>query len=85
LARSSVGPKAGVPFPSHHISTEEVYGSLGAEGLFTESSPYDPRSASKAGSDHLLSAWGHTYGLPVLITNCWSNYGPFHFPEKLNR
>ena len=60
-------------FRFHHISTDEVYGSLGAEGLFTEETPYDPRSpysASKAGADHLVSAWGHTYGLPVLITNC---------------
>ncbi|MBB3693796.1 dTDP-glucose 4,6-dehydratase [Sphingomonas sp. BK580] len=73
-------------FRFHHISTDEVYGSLGAEGLFTEETPYDPRSpysASKAASDHLVSAWGHTYGLPVLITNCSNNYGPYHFPEKL--
>ena len=73
-------------FRFHHISTDEVYGSLGDTGLFTEETPYDPRSpysASKAGSDHLVSAWGHTYGLPVLITNCSNNYGPFHFPEKL--
>lgn len=76
--------KAGFRF--QHISTDEVYGSLGAEGLFTESTPYDPRSpysASKAASDHLVMAWHHTYGLPVLITNCSNNYGPFHFPEKL--
>lgn len=73
-------------FRFHHISTDEVYGSLGEDGLFTEATPYDPRSpysASKAGSDHLVSAWGHTYGLPVLITNCSNNYGPYHFPEKL--
>ena len=73
-------------FRFHHISTDEVYGSLGDEGLFTEETPYDPRSpysASKAGSDHLVSAWGHTYGLPVLVTNCSNNYGPYHFPEKL--
>jgi dTDP-glucose 4,6-dehydratase len=73
-------------FRFHHISTDEVYGSLGPEGLFTEDTSYDPRSpysASKAGSDHLVSAWGHTYGLPVLITNCSNNYGPYHFPEKL--
>ena len=73
-------------FRFHHISTDEVYGSLGDEGLFTETTSYDPRSpysASKAGSDHLVSAWGHTYGLPVLITNCSNNYGPYHFPEKL--
>lgn len=73
-------------FRFHHISTDEVYGSLGDAGLFTEDTPYDPRSpysASKAGSDHLVSAWGHTYGLPVLITNCSNNYGPYHFPEKM--
>lgn len=73
-------------FRFHHISTDEVYGSLGAEGFFTERTPYDPRSpysASKAASDHLVSAWHHTYGLPVLITNCSNNYGPYHFPEKL--
>jgi len=73
-------------FRFHHISTDEVYGSLGDEGLFTETTPYDPRSpysASKASSDHLVSAWYHTYGLPVLITNCSNNYGPYHFPEKL--
>lgn len=73
-------------FRFHHISTDEVYGSLGATGLFTEETPYDPRSpysASKAGSDHLVSAWGHTFGMPVLITNCSNNYGPYHFPEKL--
>jgi dTDP-glucose 4,6-dehydratase len=69
-----------------HISTDEVYGSLGEEGLFTEATAYDPRSpysASKAAADHLVSAWGHTYGLPVLISNCSNNYGPYHFPEKL--
>jgi dTDP-glucose 4,6-dehydratase len=73
-------------FRFHHISTDEVYGSLGDEGLFTEETPYDPRSpysASKASSDHLVRAWGHTYGLPVLVTNCSNNYGPYHFPEKL--
>ena len=73
-------------FRFHHISTDEVYGSLGTDGLFTETTPYDPRSpysASKAASDHLVSAWGHTYGLPVLISNCSNNYGPYHFPEKL--
>ena len=73
-------------FRFHHISTDEVFGSLGDEGLFTEETPYDPRSpysASKAGSDHLVRAWGHTYGLPVLVTNCSNNYGPYHFPEKL--
>jgi dTDP-glucose 4,6-dehydratase len=73
-------------FRFHHISTDEVYGSLGSEGLFTEETPYDPRSpysASKASSDHLVMAWHHTFGLPVLITNCSNNYGPYHFPEKL--
>ncbi|GAO40317.1 dTDP-glucose 4,6-dehydratase RffG [Sphingomonas changbaiensis NBRC 104936] len=73
-------------FRFHHISTDEVFGALGGEGYFTEETPYDPRSpysASKAGSDHLVSAWHHTYGLPVLITNCSNNYGPYHFPEKL--
>jgi dTDP-glucose 4,6-dehydratase len=73
-------------FRFHHISTDEVYGSLGAEGLFTEETPYDPRSpysASKASSDHLVMAWHHTYGLPTIITNCSNNYGPYHFPEKL--
>ncbi|MDJ1158804.1 dTDP-glucose 4,6-dehydratase [Chelatococcus sp. SYSU_G07232] len=69
-----------------HVSTDEVYGSLGDSGLFTEATPYDPRSpysASKAASDHLVSAWGHTYGLPVLVSNCSNNYGPRQFPEKL--
>ncbi|MEN8255539.1 MAG: dTDP-glucose 4,6-dehydratase [Verrucomicrobiota bacterium] len=69
-----------------HVSTDEVYGSLGDEGLFQETTPYDPRSpysASKASGDHLVMAWHHTYGLPVLITNCSNNYGPYHFPEKL--
>ncbi|MFM9853422.1 MAG: dTDP-glucose 4,6-dehydratase [Sphingomonadaceae bacterium] len=73
-------------FRFHHISTDEVFGALGDEGYFTESTSYDPRSpysASKAGSDHLVSAWHHTYGLPTLITNCSNNYGPYHFPEKL--
>ena len=78
------GRPAGFRF--HHISTDEVFGSLGAEGQFTEMTPYDPRSpysASKAASDHLVRAWNETYGLPVLLTNCSNNYGPFHFPEKL--
>lgn len=73
-------------FRFHHISTDEVFGSLGDEGFFTETTAYDPRSpysASKAGSDHLVRAWGHTYGLPILVTNCSNNYGPYHFPEKL--
>jgi dTDP-glucose 4,6-dehydratase len=70
----------------YHISTDEVYGSLGPEGYFTETTPYDPRSpysASKAASDHLVRAYHHTYGLPVVITNCSNNYGPNQFPEKL--
>ncbi|WP_430463674.1 dTDP-glucose 4,6-dehydratase [Tabrizicola sp.] len=73
-------------FRFHHISTDEVFGSLGPTGQFTEDTPYDPRSpysASKAASDHLVRAWGETYGLPVVLTNCSNNYGPFHFPEKL--
>jgi dTDP-glucose 4,6-dehydratase len=70
----------------HHISTDEVYGSLGETGYFYETTPYDPRSpysASKAASDHLARAYHHTYGLPVSISNCSNNYGPYHFPEKL--
>ncbi len=70
----------------YHISTDEVYGSLGATGLFTETTPYDPNSpysASKASSDHFVRAYGETYGLPYVITNCSNNYGPNHFPEKL--
>jgi dTDP-glucose 4,6-dehydratase len=70
----------------YHISTDEVYGSLGAEGLFTETTSYDPNSpysASKASSDHFVRAYGETYGLPYVITNCSNNYGPNHFPEKL--
>ena len=73
-------------FRFHHVSTDEVYGSLGPEGQFTEDTPYAPNSpysASKAASDHLVRAWGETYGLPVLLTNCSNNYGPYHFPEKL--
>jgi dTDP-glucose 4,6-dehydratase len=73
-------------FRFHHISTDEVFGSLGDTGQFTETTPYDPRSpysASKAASDHLVRAWAETYGLPVVLTNCSNNYGPFHFPEKL--
>ena len=78
------GRPAGFRF--HHVSTDEVFGSLGPEGKFTEATPYDPRSpysASKAASDHLVRAWGETYGLPVVLSNCSNNYGPFHFPEKL--
>src|SRR6478752_5972292 len=70
----------------YHVSTDEVYGSLGETGLFTETTPYEPNSpysASKAASDHLVRAWHHTYGLPTLTTNCSNNYGPFQFPEKL--
>jgi dTDP-glucose 4,6-dehydratase len=73
-------------FRFHHISTDEVFGALGPEGQFTETTPYDPRSpysASKAASDHLVRAWYHTYGLPVVLSNCSNNYGPYHFPEKL--
>ena len=73
-------------FRFHHISTDEVFGALGGDGFFNEETAYDPRSpysASKASSDHLVSAWHHTYGLPVVVTNCSNNYGPFHFPEKL--
>lgn len=69
-----------------HVSTDEVYGSLGPDGLFTETTPYDPSSpysASKAASDHLAKAWYRTYGLPVVVSNCSNNYGPYHFPEKL--
>ncbi|KAF0116847.1 MAG: dTDP-glucose 4 6-dehydratase [Rhodobacteraceae bacterium] len=80
--------RAGKPetFRFHHISTDEVFGSLGPDGQFTEHTPYDPRSpysASKAASDHLVRAWHETYGLPVVLTNCSNNYGPYHFPEKL--
>lgn len=70
----------------YHISTDEVYGALGEEGLFTETTPYQPHSpysASKAGSDHFVRAYGDTYGMPVVVSNCSNNYGPFHFPEKL--
>jgi len=73
-------------FRFHHISTDEVFGSLGETGRFSETTPYDPRSpysASKAASDHLVNAWHHTYGLPVVLTNCSNNYGPWQFPEKL--
>jgi len=73
-------------FRFHHISTDEVFGSLGATGRFRETTPYDPRSpysASKAASDHLVNAWHHTYGLPVVLTNCSNNYGPWQYPEKL--
>jgi dTDP-glucose 4,6-dehydratase len=92
LLQSTLQYWAGLPaaqkraFRFLHVSTDEVYGSLGAEGAFTESTPYAPNSpyaASKAGSDHLVRAFHHTYGLPVLTTNCSNNYGPYQFPEKL--
>ena len=92
LLQQALGYWQGLPadrqarFRFHHISTDEVYGSLGETGRFIETTAYDPRSpysASKAASDHLVRAWGHTYGLPVLVTNCSNNYGPYHFPEKL--
>lgn len=73
-------------FRFHHVSTDEVYGSLGATGLFQETTPYDPNSpyaASKASSDHLVRAWNHTFGLPTVVTNCSNNYGPYQYPEKL--
>src|SRR6476660_1544546 len=73
-------------FRFHHVSTDEVFGELGSTGKFVETTPYDPSSpysASKAASDHLVRAWGRTYGLPVLLTNCSNNYGPYQFPEKL--
>jgi dTDP-glucose 4,6-dehydratase len=78
--------KARETFRFVHVSTDEVYGSLGSEGLFSESTPYDPSSpysASKAASDHLAIAWHRTYGLPVVVSNCSNNYGPYQFPEKL--
>ena len=77
---------SGARFRFHHVSTDEVFGSLGPEGRFSEESPYRPNSpysASKAGSDHLVRAWHHTYGLPVVMSNCSNNYGPRQFPEKL--
>ena len=83
-SKLSDGAKAGFRFL--HVSTDEVYGSLGTEGLFSESTPYDPSSpysASKASSDHLAKSWYRTYGLPVIVSNCSNNYGPYHFPEKL--
>src|SRR5579885_1423735 len=81
-----LSPAAQERFRFHHVSTDEVFGSLGPEGLFTEVTPYAPNSpyaASKASSDHLVRAWRETYGLPTLITNCSNNYGPYQFPEKL--
>ncbi|MVT03829.1 dTDP-glucose 4,6-dehydratase [Enterobacter sp. 10-1] len=84
---STLGEQQKQSFRFHHISTDEVYGDLhGTNDLFTEETPYapsSPYSASKAGSDHLVRAWNRTYGLPVVVTNCSNNYGPYHFPEKL--
>ena len=83
-ARQAWGDRTDVRF--HHVSTDEVFGTLGDEGAFDETTPYDPHSpysASKAGSDHLVRAYGDTYGLPITISNCSNNYGPFQFPEKL--
>jgi dTDP-glucose 4,6-dehydratase len=83
---ASLGAASREAFRFLHVSTDEVYGTLGARGHFSEETPYAPNSpyaASKAAADHLVRAWGHTYGLPVLITNCSNNYGPFQFPEKL--
>jgi dTDP-glucose 4,6-dehydratase len=82
----SLAAEAQAAFRFLHVSTDEVYGTLGSEGRFTETSPYAPNSpyaASKAASDHFARAWFETYGLPVIVTNCSNNYGPFHFPEKL--
>lgn len=82
----ALSPERQASFRFHHISTDEVFGSLGDEGLFTEETPYDPSSpysASKAASDHLVRAWHRTYGLPVVLSNCSNNYGPWQFPEKL--
>jgi len=78
--------RAKAAFRFHHVSTDEVFGALGEEGAFSETTPYDPNSpysASKAGADHLVRAWGRTFGLPVVLTNCANNYGPYQFPEKL--
>ena len=83
---AALGADAKADFRFLHVSTDEVYGSLGDTGLFTETTPYDPHSpysASKAASDHFVSAFHHTYGLPTLMTNCSNNYGPYQFPEKL--
>ena len=83
---SRLDARAKEAFRFLHVSTDEVYGSLGDEGLFTEETPYDPSSpysASKASSDHLAKAWQRTYGLPIVVSNCSNNYGPYHFPEKL--
>jgi len=85
-ARKYLSDTGKTDFIFHHVSTDEVYGSLGPTGLFTEETPYDPNSpysASKAASDHLVHAWGATYKLPVVISNCSNNYGPYQYPEKL--
>ena len=82
----SLKGRAKIDFRFHHVSTDEVFGSLGKTGAFTEESAYHPNSpysASKASSDHLVQAWHHTYGLPIVMTNCSNNYGPYQFPEKL--
>ncbi|WP_428332583.1 dTDP-glucose 4,6-dehydratase [Novosphingobium sp.] len=86
IVRTGLAGAAKADFRFLHVSTDEVYGSLGTDGLFTETTPYDPSSpysASKAASDHLAKAWHRTYGLPVVVSNCSNNYGPYHFPEKL--
>jgi dTDP-glucose 4,6-dehydratase len=92
MLEAARGYWAGLPadrkasFRFHHVSTDEVFGALGEDGAFNEATPYDPTSpysASKAGADHLVRAWGRTFGLPVVITNCANNYGPYQFPEKL--
>jgi dTDP-glucose 4,6-dehydratase len=83
---NGLGEPAKAAFRFHHVSTDEVFGALGEEGAFHEATPYDPNSpysASKAGADHLVRAWGRTYGMPVVLTNCANNYGPYQFPEKL--
>ncbi len=83
---ASLPPERQAAFRFHHVSTDEVFGALGEDGEFTEDTPYDPTSpyaASKAAADHLVRAWGRTFGLPVVITNCSNNYGPYQFPEKL--
>jgi dTDP-glucose 4,6-dehydratase len=85
-ARRHFSSRKTADFRFIHVSTDEVYGSLGQEGFFAETTPYDPSSpysATKAASDHLAKAWHRTYGLPVIVTNCSNNYGPYHFPEKL--
>jgi len=83
---NSLSAERRATFRFHHVSTDEVFGALGEDGAFTEATPYDPNSpysATKAGADHLVRAWNRTFGLPVVITNCANNYGPYQFPEKL--